>query len=385
MKKIGLVSVHNPNYGSMLQTYALHTFLTTHGIENEIILYSKKKDWKQFVRLFNLPLVGMKSRIVFRDLYCKLFYPAIKKQLEERIVKFDGFKRKYFHFSKNYVGWNELVTANNDYDTFIIGSDQVWNPINIGTDFFNLLFTNDDKFRISYASSFGVSSIPSTQIKKTVRFLDRIQCLSTREIAGVKIIKDLTGRDAQLVCDPTLLIDRGYWDELKGEEKFIKEKYIFCYFLGNNPPHRDFANRFKEKTGYKLVALQLLDELVLSDIEFADIKPFNVSPSDFINLVANAEYVLTDSFHGTIFSLLYHKPFFTFSRFESSNKISTNSRIESLLKMVRIDGRYIKATESIDDCLNRNVDFETVDCLINNFQKKSLNYIKEAIAKSQQK
>ena len=289
MKKIGLVSVHNPNYGSMLQTYALHTFLTTHGIENEIILYSKKKDWKQFVRLFNLPLVGMKSRIVFRDLYCKLFYPAIKKQLEERIVKFDGFKRKYFHFSKNYVGWNELVTANNDYDTFIIGSDQVWNPINIGTDFFNLLFTNDDKFRISYASSFGVSSIPSTQIKKTVRFLDRIQCLSTREIAGVKIIKDLTGRDAQLVCDPTLLIDRGYWDELKGEEKFIKEKYIFCYFLGNNPPHRDFANRFKEKTGYKLVALQHLDELVLSDIEFADIKPFNVSPSDFINLVANAE------------------------------------------------------------------------------------------------
>ena len=120
-----------------------------------------------------------------------------------------------------------------------------------------------------------------------MRFLDRIQCLSTREIAGVKIIKDLTGRDAQLVCDPTLLIDRGYWDELKGEEKFIKEKYIFCYFLGNNPPHRDFANRFKEKTGYKLVALQHLDELVLSDIEFADIKPFNVSPSDFINLVAN--------------------------------------------------------------------------------------------------
>ena len=131
MKKIGLVSVHNPNYGSMLQTYALHTFLTTHGIENEIILYSKKKDWKQFVRLFNLPLVGMKSRMVFRDIYCKLFYPAIKKQLEERIVKFDGFKRKYFHFSKNYVGWNELITTNNDYDTLIIGSDQVLNHINI--------------------------------------------------------------------------------------------------------------------------------------------------------------------------------------------------------------------------------------------------------------
>lgn len=382
MKKIGLVSVHNPNYGSMLQTYALHTYLKSQDISNEIILYTKKKDWKQFVRLFNVALVIMKGRVVFRDLYCKLFHKDIAEQLMVRIDKFNEFKKKYFDFSRNHIGWNDLKTTNNDYDTFIIGSDQVWNPINIGTDFFNLLFTDDDKYRISYASSFGTSSIPLSQVNKTKLYLNRIQSLSTREMAGVKIIKELTGRDAQLVCDPTLLIDKDYWVKLKGEERFIKEKYIFCYFLGNNPPHREFANKFKKKTGYKLVALQHLDELVLSDIPFADIKPFNVGPAEFVNLIANAEYILTDSFHGTIFSLLFKKQFFTFSRFESSSKASTNSRIESLLNLVGVTGRYIKATENIDECMQRNIDFELAHERINKIQKSSRQYLKESLEKA---
>ena len=99
MRKIGLVSVHNPNYGSMLQTYALHTYLKSLGVDNEIILYTKKKDWRQFVRLFNIPLVIMKGRIVYRDIYCKLFYKEISEQLDIRISKFNEFKENYFVFS----------------------------------------------------------------------------------------------------------------------------------------------------------------------------------------------------------------------------------------------------------------------------------------------
>lgn len=382
MRKIGLVSVHNPNYGSMLQTYALHTYLKSIGVDNEIILYTKKKDWRQFVRLFNIPLVIMKGRVVYRDIYCKLFHKEIAKQLGIRIAKFEEFKKRYFDFSRNHVGWNDLLTTNRDYDTFIIGSDQVWNPINIGTNFFNLLFTDEDKFRISYASSFGVSVIPSSQVKKTQRYLDRIQCLSTREKAGVDIIKRLTGRDAELVCDPTLLIDKEYWDKLKGEQRFIKEKYIFCYFLGNNPSQREFANKIKQQTGYKLVALQHLDELILSDIGFADIKPFNVGPAEFVNLIANAEYVLTDSFHGTIFSLLYRKQFFTFSRFESTAKVSTNSRIVSLLDLVEASHRYIKATASVQECLNSSVDFNVAHQNIASLRDDSRKFLSNSILKA---
>ena len=379
MRKIGLVSVHNPNYGSMLQTYALHTYLKSIGVDNEIILYTKKNDWRQFVRLFNIPLVIMKGRVVYRDIYCKLFHKEIYKQLHLRTFKFNEFKEKYFVFSRNHVGWKDLLTTNRDYDTFIIGSDQVWNPINIGTNFFNLLFTDDRKFRISYASSFGVSAIPSSQTKKTKQYLNRIQCLSTREKAGVDIIKELTGRNAELVCDPTLLIDKEYWEKLKGEQRFIKEKYIFCYFLGNNPSQREFANKFKKQIGYKLVALQHLDELILSDIGFADIKPFDVGPAEFVNLVANAEYVLTDSFHGTIFSILFKKQFFTFSRFESTTKESTNSRIVSLLDLVNASHRYIKATADVEECLRSGIDLEVAHSNIMLLRGKSRDFLSESL------
>ena len=134
MHKIGLVSVHNPNYGSMLQTYALHTYLNGIGADNEIILYTKKNDLRQMRRLMNIQLVLMKGRVVYRDIYCWLFHPDIAKQLSLRMSKFDDFKNKYFKFSRNHIGWKDLLTTNQDYDTFIIGSDQVWNPINIGID-----------------------------------------------------------------------------------------------------------------------------------------------------------------------------------------------------------------------------------------------------------
>ena len=380
MHKIGLVSVHNPNYGSMLQTYALHTYLYEIGADNEIILYTKKNDLRLIRRLMNIQLVLMKGRVLYRDMFCRFFHPDIAKQLSLRMSKFEDFKNKHFKFSRNHIGWKDLLTTNQDYDTFIIGSDQVWNPINIGTDFFNLLFTEDGKYRISYASSFGVSSIPNSQIQKTRHYLERIQCLSTREKTGVEIIKNLTGRDAELVCDPTLLVNKDLWDRMKGEKRFINEKYIFCYFLGNNPGHRDFANRFKAQTGYKLVALQHLDELILSDINFADIKAFDVGPAEFVNLISNAEFVLTDSFHGTIFSLLYHKRFFTFSRFESSSKGSTNSRVVSLLEMMGVKEHHIKVTQTIDDCLKAEIDFDSIDKKIDVFRQKSREYLHKALA-----
>lgn len=379
MKKIGLVSVHNPNYGSMLQTYALHSYLKEIGQDNEIILYKKTKNWKQFIRIFNLPLLKMKRQVIFRDLYCRLFHYEVFKDLQKRKIRFNEFKKEHFTFSKEYVGWNNLLKTNELYDTFIIGSDQVWNPINIGTDFFNLLFVNKNKYKISYASSFGVSAIPSMQRKKTAFYLNRIQHLSTRELTGQKIIKELTGRNAALVCDPTLLIDKIYWDRIKGNKAVIEGKYIFCYFLGNNPSHRDFANKFSAKTGLRIVALQHLDEFVKSDIGFADIKPFNIGPGEFVNLVSNAEYVLTDSFHGSIFSILYRKIFFTFSRFECEAGASTNSRIDSLLALTGISERHIKPTTCIEECLEMQINFDAVHERVAEYRNFSRKWLCNAL------
>lgn len=94
-----------------------------------------------------------------------------------------------------------------------------------------------------------------------------------------------------------------------GNERFIKEPYLFCYFLGNNPEQREFVKRFKDKTGYKIVQLQHCDEYIKSDVEFPDYTPYNVGPAEFVQLIRDAEYVFTDSFHASVFSLLYEKRF----------------------------------------------------------------------------
>lgn len=380
--KIGLVSVYNHNYGSMLQTYAIQTTLKKLGHEPEIIKYKKRRGLKQLLRVFNLPLVVMKGRVVYRDLYCKLFKSDLAKKLRIRAKEFEDFKNDNFLTTRQYIGWDDLITVNDKYDVFMIGSDQVWNPVNIGTDFYNLIFTSDEKYRIAYGSSFGVSRIPKTQVNKTKYYLSRIQELSTREQKGVEIIKTLTGRKATLVCDPTLLLEKKIWNEFKGNNRVITEKYVFCYFLGNNPSQRAFAKKISNLTGLKIVALQHLDEFIQSDEKFGDIKPYDINPKKFVNLIANAEYILTDSFHGSIFSVIFEKNFYTFSRFEDSASTSTNSRIESLLNLLNIKGRYIKASIEVNDVLLNNMDYTGVEGRIQDLRNYSLNYLITALKKA---
>ena len=141
-----------------------------------------------------------------------------------------------------------------------------------------------------------------------------------------------------LACDPTLLLTKEEWQKIA-----VKDKYILCYFLGKSIEHRKFAEKLKQKTGYKIVSLNHADEYVKYSDIFADETPYDIGPRQWINLIENAEYVCTDSFHGTIFSLINNKNFFTFERYNSKNsKISTNSRIYSLLETVQLKERLIK-------------------------------------------
>lgn len=125
-----------------------------------------------------------------------------------------------------------------------------------------------------------------------------------------------------------MLTDRKRWDELSGDCPFVSEKYIFCYFIGNNPSQREFAKKLAQKTGCKILAVKHIDEYIKSDDDFGDIDYLEVGPKEFVNFIRYATYVCTDSFHGTIFSIMYNKNFFTFMRFSDSQKSSMNSRVK---------------------------------------------------------
>lgn len=229
---------------------------------------------------------------------------------------------------------------------------------------------------MAYATSFGVSEIPNNLKKGYKKFLNRFQFLSTREIAGQEIIKELTGKNAKVVCDPTLLFNSEQWMKILPEEKVISEKYIFCYFLGDNNEHRNQAEILSQKTGYKIVTIPFLDNFVERDLTFGDYKMFDIDTKDFVNLIRNAEYVLTDSFHGSIFSILNHKKFITFNRY-TSGKGSRNSRIDSLCHLLNLNDRRFE--KNILDNIFNDIDYDNVEIKLNELRNASISYLIDSL------
>lgn len=381
MGKIGLVSVSIHNYGSLLQTYAMQKILDNYGVENDIILF-KSDPIKQIYRIFNLSFMKMKMKLYKRKLLTKVFYKNIYAGAAQRDREFSSFKSNYCRFTAKITARDELNEMGKKYEAFVLGSDQVWNPANLEMDFYTLNFVPSDKIKIAFAPSFGVSTIPEKQINKTKRYLSRIQFISIREKAGAKIIKELIDRDVPVVCDPTALLTVEQWDEIKSSKIYCSDNYIFCYFLGANPLHREFANKLKRLTGYQIVALQHIDEFVEGDLSFGDITPYDVGPQDFVNLISKAKIVLTDSFHGTMFSVYYHKDFYSFPRYIEGKTDSTNSRIVSILTLLDIPERLIKGNENVEGCLQRTIDWESVQTNLNVFRDKSMEYLKDALVNS---
>ncbi|MDD4274333.1 MAG: polysaccharide pyruvyl transferase family protein [Desulfobacter postgatei] len=379
-EKIGLVTATNVNYGSNLQSYALYMYLTNKGYSLEVIEYKKTKTFKQLVRIFNFTLVKEKLKYLYRDIYCRFFMPKVYLNMRERSNLFMDFKDQHFNLSEVYVGEKALKEGARNYKVVILGSDQLWNPVNLGADFATLSFVQDGTLTITYAPSFGVSSIPFYQKNRTCNYLKRIDYISVREESGKKIIKDLVGRDVPVVCDPTILVDKMYWSDLKGERRIIEGEYILCYFLGRNKKHREFASRLRAESGLKIVSLLYIDDFVKDDYHFADITPFDIGPAEFVNLISNASYVLTDSFHGTIFSILYEKKFFSFSRFSEKSKSSTNSRIDFLLQQIGIPERKLTGAEEVSKCLSLSINYSQVEDKLNQFRKFSRQYLENALS-----
>lgn len=323
MKKVGIVSCYfQHNYGSMLQALATQNVLDKLGYENETIDISgfskeiRKAKLLYFVKAsltsdILLSKFGMATNVIRR----KNSRGIYGKNTAIRNKKFDDFAKKYFRLSEKFSSKAELREKCKDkYNAVVVGSDQLWLPGNIAADYYTLNFVPDDINTISYSTSFGQSELPHDSAEKAKVFLKRIKHIGIREESGKKLIRDLVGRDVPIVCDPTLLFTGGEWMNIQKEEAKINEPYILCYFLGNNPPHRDFAKRLKEQTDCKIVALVHLDEYVTSDEGYADYTPYDVDPGDFLNLIRNAQFICTDSFHCSVFSMLYKKVFFAFKR-----------------------------------------------------------------------
>lgn len=388
MKRIGIVSCYfQHNYGSMLQALATQMALDKLNYENETVDISgfnheiKKAKLLYFAKAsltsdILLSKLGMAKNVLIKK-FSKNEYAAMSRI---RAEKFDDFSKKWFRKSPKYTSKKELGdSCKENYSSVLVGSDQLWLPGNIAADYYTLNFVPETVNTIAYATSFGQSSLPKDSARKAALFLKKIRHIGVREESGQKLVKELAGRDVPVVCDPTLLFTGEEWLSIQKDEPIVEDKYILCYFLGNNPPHREFAKRLRQATGCKIVALTHLDEFVKSDEGYADETPYNVDPADFLNLIRNATYVCTDSFHCSVFSMLYKKVYFTFRRYARKTKSSTNSRLDTLFRLAGVSGRILEGTEDIQKCLSMEIDYDRVHQNFAKIREESYQYLQNAL------
>lgn len=385
-KNIGCVIAYrknHTNYGTALVGYALIKKLQQMGHEVEIINYIKRPTLKQkAVWVLNAFRCGMGGSVIerFKEKNNLKHNQTYANGIQLRTEAVEAYKEKNLvPLFKNYVGYEELHEGSKNYDAVVVGSDQVWTPMSLPTRFFNLLFVDDTVRKVAYASSFGVSVIPAFQRKATGAYLDRFYRIGVREQRGKEIVDELSHQTAQVVADPTLLLNAVEWsEEIKDSKVSVAEPYIFCYFLGTNMEARNAAEELKSKTGYKIITLRHMDEFVPEDEQFGDEAPYNVNPNDFLTYIKNAAYVCTDSFHCTAFSIQFHKQFMTFYRFKVGSTTGRNSRIDSLFNVLGVNREHIYQNDI--NRINDTVDWQSVDEKLSVFRAKSLAFLREALA-----
>ena len=386
--KVGLaITTYTHNYGSFLQSFAMFHTVKNLGYNPEVISISGVQHLislarrKYFIkRMFNINELKSYSAMI-KGIVMQKLSPTFASQLKIRGLAYERFKDKYFKFSPVYNSWQEISEMCNDYCSVLVGSDQLWRPANIEGGYYTLEFVPDNVNKVAYAPSFGIPFLPKAQAEKAKRFIPRLDYIGVREERGAEIIKELTGLEVPVVCDPTLLFTKDDWNAYLGE-RIVKEDYILCYFLGDNEDYLKFAKRLKIYWGVKIVGIVHIAGYNKNVLTYMDETPFDIDPFQFVNLIKYAKCVLTDSFHCSVFSIHFEKEFFAFKRFSDKDSMSTNNRLVTLFKMAGIEGRIISGKEDINDELFRPIDHDAVHKNIQKKREFSMNYLINALKKN---
>lgn len=394
--KVGCVVIMHKgqcNYGSSLQGYATIRKVKDFGYDFEIIRYTKKRNLLSLMKNFvGLMRSGAYKQWKYMQQKKKDFieHPEFARTRHIRTKAVDAFKARYLDcVSTYYYGYDELKKGSKNYSVVFVGSDQVWGPLSLYSRFYNLYFVDDNVPKFSYASSFGVSDILPWQRNGVSGFLNRMDMVGVREQRGKEIVYELTGKDAVVVCDPTFLLTPYEWLEALNENEkkrgkirdnepyAIGEPYILTYVLGEREDVREQIKVLRRESGLKVVNLPHIDNYHAMDDNLGDINLFDVDPFDFIRLIRDAEYVVTDSFHGSVFSILMHTKFLTFYRKPASEKGNTNSRIDSLFNIFGLTDRLYK--DSIFPSIKRDIDWDYVDNKVSDMRRNSLEFFKKGL------
>ncbi len=370
--KLGIITIHRiHNYGSVLQAYALQRACEELGYKAEVIDYV-------FPNLYQSGNRYQTSGDTQPNepKWLKMLFAQSLLQQHKGI---DLFVEKNLKLSaKRYSSPDALMQNPPEYDVYITGSDQVWSPRHCNGDpSFLLHFAPDDKKIISYAASIGTDTIPEELKPLFSSLLGRYQHIAIRENSGRELIKELTGKDAEVVLDPTLLLNKEEWNGIATPKRLVRKKYILCYYLNysfNAFPYVDeLAKDIQRKTGYQLVRVaRPPHHLTLNHTIYR----IGASPEDFLALVRDAEMVLTTSFHGTAFAVNYGKPVFTVVQ----NVNASDSRQVSLMHNLGLDDKILSISSPFPTVDRFGYDMQQEQQKLEQLRQQSKDYLKKALS-----
>ncbi len=376
MKKTAIVTLFhgNYNYGGVLQAYALQNCLLEMGVESDVLRMDRKnsagfrRGQEKEKPKGSLP----------HTIYVKLCSYLKNLLLARRKKAYDRFMRDAFSASDTVYTDANLHEANDRYDCFITGSDQVWNP-NFSSDSTFLKFVDDRHRKISYAASIGVDSVEEEFLQYMVPLVDRLDAVSVREPSAVTILTGRVHKDVCCVLDPTLLLSKEKWEELCQPGK-RKNDYIFVYLLGMSEQNYRMVQSVAKTLHLRVVMIPfgtmwLHREVLLLHGKWA----LSASPVDFLTLLHDARYVITDSFHGAVFSLLFHKDFCALERKNGNKSSRLNARLSDLLGTVGLEERLQRDAAGAAKVLQKEIDFEPVDARLAEKIEYSKGFLRRAL------
>lgn len=355
--KIAIISYHRAiNYGAVLQVYAHMYSIEKLGCQCDVIDYRCAKlenDYKvtSLKDLIRMMLVG--------------------KNIKKVKKRFTSFRNEYLNLTAPCLNHEDLVALNKSYCKFICGSDQVWNYAGSGFDkAYFLDFVKDVNKKYSYAASFGFESIPDEYKEQYRNLLKSFNKISVREKQASKIIKDLLDKEVEVVVDPTMLLTRDEWSQISTDYRGMKE-YILVYVFELTPTIISFTERLAKDSGCQIVYISNSISKKIDAFYARD-----VGPQEFLGLFLNARYIITNSFHGTMFSINFNKDFFV-ELLKKSAKV--NSRLENALDLFGLRSRQI--INGKNDNINQPIDYKSINNILETERNRSLEFLRELISK----
>lgn len=364
MKKAAIITLHRVyNYGSALQAYATQLIFEKAGFDSIIIDYITPE------RTFKRKLAALPPDVHFSVIKSVIYRIAKFISIIRKELTFGSFVRNKLNLSNKYITADDLEKDPPKADLYITGSDQTWNSFyNQGVDRgFFLDFLPDDSKRAAFVSSFGKEKLDDDEVDETKKMLNKYTAISVREDSAAQIIKNIGLAEPVQLIDPTLQIDKDEWSQI-ASKRLIKERYLVLMLLYNEDNHAtEYARRIADLKGLKLVKLSW----ELKKPQQVDVLYTHRSPSDFLSLFKYADFVVTNSFHGTAFAINFERQFVVVPRSEF------NTRIQSLLSLCGLEKRLVNTIDDAVDNSNQSIDYRNVKNIIENERRKAICFVNE--------